>query len=813
MRTLTPAYLEAAKAAGRYPNVKAVIENVGTLNGNNEILELHITKGTTAKPEYFDTMLALSATCRITVDRRRIADESNIVAGKSVEVYAAFNRPDGVEIGSALIGTFYMSSYDNSDIINGIITANDGILYTGVDFNPEGLTYPLLMSDLLTEAFRQSGYTLSGVTLDIDPHVKRAPYKAEEPVAEGMQGSPYTCREIISRIAAINLGALYMDEHGAPQTIKYTTVGNNVVNNNMILDFRHGSENFGITQIRIFKSEERMAKKNTSYKKLAYAPRFENMDSISSGSDWHDEIDAAASEIVGKSWTTGTLTMRGVGELEIGDIVTIGTTNLLISGIVYDFVNGCFNETLYSFAWTYEEYLMSHPPIVNNTGTVKMMQIFASALDPILQSSNIVRVGDVWNALKSATSNEIVKSYKRVKNTTTGEDEWQEQYTVPTGGSGVGRNVGNHNEIFNVNEGEADSSTINGDSRYDYNHATGRGHTINGSNNTSVGGYHNSVSGGYCLNVYGAEITVAGLNPRCSWIAGDTLTVQGSGITSSVIVGQSSTVSTSNCRANIISVSSGTIGGDIYSSIIETQDSTVLSMDSSIFVGKYSNIGGNIFCSAIFGYDHAISTAYQALVSGRGASVTNSTRMAIGDGTKQSPENIFHIDSSGNVTATSYNTFAADYAEMFEWADGNRDNADRRGMLVALYGDMILPAHGDDFFGVVSAAPSVIGNNPQHWHKRYKKDVFGAEIRDEKGERIESDEYDPDREYIPRSERPEWSPVGMVGRLVIVDDGSCKVGGYVSARHGVGTKCYSKTAAKVLKRIDDHHVEVLMTAR
>lgn len=379
------------------------------------------------------------------------------------------------------------------------------------------------------------------------------------------------------------------------------------------------------------------------------------------------------------------------------------------------------------------------------------------------------------------------------------------------GGSGVGRNVGNHNEIFNVNEGEADSSTINGDSRYDYNHATGRGHTINGSNNTSVGGYHNSVSGGYCLNVYGAEITVAGLNPHCSWIAGDTLTVQGSGITSSIIAGRSSTVSTSNCRANIISVYLGTIGGDIYSSIIETQDSTVSGLDSSIYVGKYSYIGPHIFCSAIFGYDHAITNAYQAIIGGRGALVDNSKRLVIGGGTKDSPVNIFEVDSNGNVAAAGgYSTIGADYAEMFEWADGNRDNEDRRGMLVAFYGDMILPAHGDDFFGVVSAAPSVIGNNPLHWHGKYKTDVFGSVVYDDNGDAVLSDEYDPKQEYIPRSERPEWAAVGLTGRLIITDDGSCKVGGYVSARHGVGTNCYAKTAAKVLRRIDSTHVEVLI---
>ena len=357
------------------------------------------------------------------------------------------------------------------------------------------------------------------------------------------------------------------------------------------------------------------------------------------------------------------------------------------------------------------------------------------------------------------------------------------------GGSGVGRADSNHNEWFNYYDGETGTCTING-----------------GSGNRA-GGYNNTLNGCTFSNVYGWNITAT--QCLCCWVGGDTVTI--SAAQYSLIFGNS--LSNIGAKYSLI-VGQHITAPDCYYCWIGGEYHTISggsNTHSSIIYGN-SIIVTRAWASAIFGYDHAISTAYQALVSGRGASVTNSTRMAIGGGTKQSPRNIFHIDSSGNVTAESYNTNGADYAEMFEWADGNRDNEDRRGMLVALYGDMILPAHGDDFFGVVSAAPSVIGNNPQHWHKRYKKDVFGAEIRDEKGERIESDEYDPDREYIPRSERPEWSPVGMVGRLIITDDGSCMVGGYVSARQGIGTKCYAKTAAKVLKRIDEKHVEVLLKA-
>lgn len=780
MRTLTPAYLEAAKAAGRYPNVKVVVENVGTLNGNNEILELHITKGATAKPEYFETMLALSAECRITVDRRRIADESDIVTGKTVKVYAAFNRPDGVETGSALIGTFYISSYDNSDAINGIITANDGVLYTGVDFNPEGLTYPVLISDMLSEAFSQSGITLSEVSLDIDPHVKRAPYKADEPVAENMQGAPYSCREIIARIAAMNLGALYMDENGEPKIVRYNSVGSAVVNNNMILDFRHGSENFGITAIRVFKTEERMAKTNTAYRKLPYSPRFENMDDIANGSDWHDEIEAAAPGIVNKPWTTGTLTIRGVGELEIGDIVTVNGTNLLISGITYDFVNACFNETLYSFAWTYEEYLMSHPPIANATGTQKQPQTFTDYADPILNALNVVRLGDTWHKSQSASSNVLEKIYKRVIDPNTGSEVWEEQSTVGGGSGGCGVSVGNHSEIYNyTNSSESGYNTINDGS-------VGRANR--------AGGYNNSITNSTFTDVYGIDCASRG--DRATIIRGDNIDVGGSD--SAAIVGES--ITTKN---------NGTYLGDIHYSIVAGLANNVWGeVLSSLIIGNGITIPQNVRVSQsmICGMHHTISTGYCCIIGGFGANVNQLTRLCIGDN-----GNVFHVDSSGDVLARSYNTNGADYAEMIEWKERLKAGEQRTGMLVALCGDRIIPAHGNEIVGIISAAASVIGNNPIYWHGKYKTDVFGAAVRDETGCAIISEKYDPGKEYILRSQRPEeWGIVGLTGRIVIVDDGSCMVGGYVSARHGIGTKCFAKTAVKVLRRIDESHVEVLI---
>ena len=50
----------------------------------------------------------------------------------------------------------------------------------------------------------------------------------------------------------------------------------------------------------------------------------------------------------------------------------------------------------------------------------------------------------------------------------------------------------------------------------------------------------------------------------------------------------------------------------------------------------------------------------------------------------------------------------------------------------------------------------------------------------------------------------------MTGRLVINDDGSCKPGGFVSARRGVGTSCFKNTGIRVLRRLNERHVEVII---
>jgi len=93
------------------------------------------------------------------------------------------------------------------------------------------------------------------------------------------------------------------------------------------------------------------------------------------------------------------------------------------------------------------------------------------------------------------------------------------------------------------------------------------------------------------------------------------------------------------------------------------------------------------------------------------------------------------IRANGDTrTDGTWSNTNADYAEMFEWADGNTSNEERRGMTVVLDGDKIKLAtdsdNKDNIIGVVSVNPVIVGDSASlGWHGRYKKDAFDAPAR------------------------------------------------------------------------------------
>ena len=203
----------------------------------------------------------------------------------------------------------------------------------------------------------------------------------------------------------------------------------------------------------------------------------------------------------------------------------------------------------------------------------------------------------------------------------------------------------------------------------------------------------------------------------------------------------------------------------------------------------------------------------------------------IGCGTATTQANAFRVTAAGKcMGAQSFGSSGADYAEFFEWRDGNKKAEDRRGLFVTLDGDKIrLATAADDYIvGVISANPSVVGDvQSENWHGMYKKDVFGQPLTEtvevpestdeETGEVVSAHtitryvvnpDYDPDEEYTSREFRKEWACVGLMGKLVVVDDGTCEVNGYCKAADG-GKATKSDTGYRVMKRIDSTHIQIL----
>lgn len=225
----------------------------------------------------------------------------------------------------------------------------------------------------------------------------------------------------------------------------------------------------------------------------------------------------------------------------------------------------------------------------------------------------------------------------------------------------------------------------------------------------------------------------------------------------------------------------------------------------------------------------------------------DSSVFIIGYGTEHTPANAMRVTSSGKcIGASAFVGSGADFAEYFEWLDGNPDNEDRRGRIVTLDGDKIRFAVSEDDYilGVVSGSGCFIGNSQsEEWQGKYLKDIFGENltrqvevpesikekkilVEDEKGERVEqtitevipahtvtqfivNPDYDREQEYVSREFRKEWSPVGFHGQIVVADDGTCQVNSYCKpSKNGIGTA--AESGFRVMARLDDTHIRVLV---
>ena len=230
--------------------------------------------------------------------------------------------------------------------------------------------------------------------------------------------------------------------------------------------------------------------------------------------------------------------------------------------------------------------------------------------------------------------------------------------------------------------------------------------------------------------------------------------------------------------------------------------------------------------------------AYQT-VCGQVNKATTDSLFVVGNGTYGATEldrnesNALECRTTGSLAiGGSLIQNASDYAECFEWYDGNKDKEDRIGYIVTLEGNKIRFADStDDILGIISGTAGVIGNAAElDWKDRYLTDEYGRIIYDEiELEQTTCDPNDPEKEivetirrkvprinpdfdstleYVPRTERPEWGVVGLMGQIYVRDNGLAVIGGYVTPTRGIATPSLEPTRMRVMERINDHIIRV-----
>ena len=386
------------------------------------------------------------------------------------------------------------------------------------------------------------------------------------------------------------------------------------------------------------------------------------------------------------------------------------------------------------------------------------------------------------------------------------------------------------------------SSTARGDYGFAACSSTANGNKSAALNESMAYAPHSFSTGNYsrvyaralkCTNLNWKDKTLT-IDPKYSLAgikSGDTIVLRCFNCINTIMFSQ---VKVKSISGNTIYMPDDTYAGGAGSYIQQLFPDGIIFVQSSNSSYATSSAAGGCYGMATGKYSfadgyHVISAADNAVTFGKYGINTDACSIALANGTAiKTPGLAFKVLSDGSVHADKeYTSPCADYAEYFEWVDGNPNNEDRAGYFVKLKdGKIVLCNDFDTPLGIVSATPAIIGDSGEmHWQGKYVTDDFGriqyhdvtvpAET-DEDGnivteEHIETQpilnpDWNPEQEYIPRKDRPEWSAVGVLGKLIVYDDGTLKSGDI--CRCGANGKAAKSIndGYTVLKRVSDDKV-------
>ena len=266
--------------------------------------------------------------------------------------------------------------------------------------------------------------------------------------------------------------------------------------------------------------------------------------------------------------------------------------------------------------------------------------------------------------------------------------------------------------------------------------------------------------------------------------------------------------------------------------------------DYSTAVGfecKIEENGKNSFCGGdtstvkhpvcfVYGKGLETSSSHQTVLGkfNKALDWGNNIPLIIGWGDENNRKNLLVLQDGDNTSNQSGSgglmtygplkpgaNYINDFSEYFEWFDGNQNNEDRVGYMVQLNGEKIELADSfEKCIGIISVTSAFVGNSCSlEWHGKFLKDDFGRIIYEEiDGKQVPkiNPNYDDSLEYVPRDRRKEWGNVGILGQILVRQDGTLEAGGYAGCLNGIATKSTDNKGYRVLKIVSDKVALVLV---
>jgi len=349
-----------------------------------------------------------------------------------------------------------------------------------------------------------------------------------------------------------------------------------------------------------------------------------------------------------------------------------------------------------------------------------------------------------------------------------------------------------YSTVINGRKNTITSSGLNGMSSI----LGGSGNTIvgdfsfisNGVSNSISNSNHSAIIGGYANRLVGDSnfMTIIG---------GSGNTISGSG----GVAGKNAVIL--GGYANFIG------SGNPIGAVILGGNSNIVSGDYGVVLGGIGNTARALGSVAMGGGAYA-SQLFTLSIGGVNTTVSAAANNTI---------SLFGQTGIGHAEGGFF-TGPADIAEMFQFSDNNPNDEDRRGLFVSVTSGGTIEIGNKNIIGIVSANPGYVGDSAElKWSGVYLKDKFGSKIFDKykmyswsnrkkqnfrvfqnedgtqfkeypnpsnpKGIIYDGDsippnakvedlevqkinpQYNPDSEYVPRSKRKEWAPIGLLGKI------------------------------------------------